>query len=536
MGGISGALWLLFCAVGLLLLIACANVGCLLLAKANYRAQEMATRFALGANRYAVVRQLLAESLTYALAGGGLGLIAAFAGVRLFRRMLPDLPRILEMELDLRIVAFASIVSVLSTILFSLAPVLQTVRRDAATVLAQGSRSILGGQQRLPRALVAGQLALATVLLIAAGLLFRSLLRLQDAPLGFTPENVLTLRVSASFSERADAVVQRQLRTLDALSVIPGVRAASMSTELPGADPAPPREVHILGETADGNQEKAFAGVRVTSAGYFQTVGIPLLAGQTCRMDSDPQRPFTALINQKFAERYFAGRNPIGRTLIQGPRETGRATEIVGIVGNSREEGFAKEPEPLIYTCGFLRFWPDSYYLLRTQGAPARLVDAIRQAIRRLEPSRAVYEIRPLTDVLSATLASRRFQALLVGLFSALALGLAAVGLYGVTSYMVSQQTREIGIRMALGARRGSIVFEVLRVGAGLAIIGMVVGFAVAATFSKVAASLFYGISPTDLSTYVMVAVTLIMVALFACLIPSYRALSINPVRALREQ
>jgi len=535
-GKIRLALWLLLGSVSLLLVIACSNVACLLLAQLNSRAGEIATRCALGASRGAISRQLLAEGLAYALVGGCLGMTVAFVGAILLQRQLSDIPRITELTVDARVLAFVVAVSVIAAILFSLAPVFQTFRRDLAGSLIQAGRGVISGGQRLPRILVSAQLALAMVLLIAAGLFLRSLLRLQEAPLGFRPDNVLTLRISASFSERAEAAVERHRRTLDVLSSLPGVGAVGMSAGLPATISLVPIESRIAGEPTDRGGGKQFAGQRVVTAGYFQTLGIPILAGQTCRMNPDPQKPFQALVNQKFVDRFFPGRDPIGRTVIQGPQENARTMEIVGVVRDVREEGYARESEPMTYACGFLRYWPDSDFLIQIRDHSATMTSAVREAIQAIEPARAVYSVRPLTDVLSGTLSQNRFRALLVSLFSVMALTLAAIGLYGVMAYMVTQRTREIGIRVALGARPSQIVGEVLRSGGVLAGAGAAAGIALAAVTSRLVATLLYGIRPTDVTTYLSATGVLVGVALLACLIPGRRATSIDPTEALREQ
>lgn len=530
-GKIRLALGLLVGSVSLLLLIACANVACLLLARLNSRAAEIAMRYSLGAGRAAIARQLFTEGLVYALAGGLLGMAAVFGGIGFLRKQLPDIPRIAELAVDPRMLALVVAVSVLAAVLFSLAPILQTFRRDlTGSLIGCGGRVI--GRQRLPRVLVSAQLAFATALLIVAGLFLQSLMRLQEAPLGFRPANVLTLRVAASFNEQPDAAVQRHRRMLDALASVTAVSAVAMSTGLPGANPSWPREFTIAGEPAPGGSVR-FASWRVVSAGYFQTLGIPVLQGRTCRMNTDPDRAFETLVNRSFADRYFQGRDAIGRIILQAGDAASR--KIVGVVGDAREDGLNKEPQPLIYACGYLRFWPDSDFLIQTRN-PAAIANAVREAIRVIDPSRPIYSVRPLTDALHGALAQTRFRTLLVTLFSMMALTLAAVGLYGVMSYMVSQRTREIGIRMALGARSGQIVGEILRSGCVLTGAGAAAGIALAAVASRLMTTLLYGIQPTDVTTYLSAAGVLFGVALLACLIPGRRATSIDPTQALREQ
>ena len=533
-GSVERALWLLFGAVGLLLVIACANVAGLLLAQLNERETEIASRLAIGAGRGAIARQLLAEGFVYALAGGLLGLGAAFAGVEILRNQLTGIPRITELAVNVRLLAFVLTVSVLAALLLSLAPVWQTARRnlDAVNSAIRGGRGVAGGSQRLPRVLVAAQLALATVLLIGAGLFFRSLIRLQDAPFGFHPESVLTLRIAASAGEPPASTISRHQRTLDALSAFPGVASVAMSTGLPGVSPTWPREFQIAGEQTP-DRTLRFAGWRIVTADYFRTLGIPILAGATCRMTPDPNRAYEALVNRSFADRHLNGRNPIGRIIFGGPIGDSMP-RIVGVVADVNEDGAGRDRAPVIYACGYLRFWPDSNFLIRTGGDPAGMTNAVRQAIRSLEPSRPVYAVRPLAEAMSGTLAPDRFRTALLSLFSMMALILAAVGLYGVMAYMVAQRTREIGVRVALGARPGQILLEVLYSGGKLAAAGAIAGIALAGLATRFLSALLYGVRSFDTPTYLAAVAALIAVALLACLIPGRRATAIDPVQALR--
>ncbi len=532
-GKIRLVLWLLFGSVTLLLLITCANVACLLLARLNSRSAEIATRRSLGAGRAAIARQLFAEGLVYGLAGGFLGMAATFAGIDYLRKRLPEIPRISELAVDTRMLAVGAAISLLAAVLFSLAPILQTFRRDLAAALIQGGRSVVGTRQRLPRFLVSAQLALATALLIGAGLFLRSLMQIHDTPLGFQPANILTLHVAGSFNESPDSVAERHRRILDSLSAIPGVTAVSMSTGLPGVSPAWPREFEIAGEAAPGGLLR-FTSWRIVTSDYFQTIGIPLTAGRTCRMNPDPKQPFETLVNRGFAARYFQNRDPIGHSIQAGPQGD-VVTQIVGVVADAREDGQNTEPQPMIYACGFLRYWPDSDYLIQTR-TPAGIANSAREAIRVVEPARPVYSVRLLEDALQGALSQTRFRTLLISLFSILALTLAAIGLYGVMAYMVVQRTREIGIRLALGALPGQIVGEILRSGGVLAIAGAIAGVALAGVSAKLLGTLLYGVRPSDPTSFVSGTGVLLVVALLSCLIPARRATRIDPTQALREQ
>jgi len=525
-------LWLLLGSVSVLLVIACGNVACLLLARLNSRAAEIAMRCSLGAGRGAIGRQLFAEGLVYAIAGGFVGMAAAFVGIDVLRTQLADLPRITELTVDGKLLGAVMVISVFAAVLFTLAPILQTFRCDLAGLIIRGGRGIAGGRQRLPRILVSAQFGLAAALLIGAGLFLRSLANLQQTPLGFLYDNVLTMRISASSSEPPSQTVQRQQRTLQALSSLPGVTAVSMSTGLPGVSPGWPREFEIGGEEAPGGKLR-FAMWRIVTAGYFQTVSIPVLSGRVCRMSGDPATPFEALVNRSFADRYFRGRNPIGHTILKGPQGNAPAI-VVGVVADARENGARVPPQPMIYACGFLRYWPDSDYLIQARN-PASLANPAREAIHTIEPARPVYAVRPLAQALEGAISQVRFRTLVVGLFSLLALTLAAVGLYGVVAYMVSQRTREIGVRVALGARPAQIAGSMLHSAAVLAGAGAAIGTAAAAGAYRMLGALLYGVNSFDAGTYLTAIGVLLAVALSAALIPSWRALSIDPTRALRE-
>jgi predicted permease len=532
-GKVRLALGLLLGSVSLLLLIACANVACLLLARLNSRSVEIATRCSLGAGRSAIARQLLSEGLVYSFAGGLLGMAAVYAGVDFLRKRLPDIPRISELAVDARVLALVVGVCVLAAILFSLAPIVQTFRRDLSASLIGAGIRVIGSRQRLPRILVSTQLALATALLIGAGLFLRSLVRLQEAPLGFHPENVLALRVSPGFNESPDVVVQRHRRILDAISTVSGVTTVSMSTGLPAANPAWPREFQLVDEpTPDGTLR--FASWRIVTAAYFQTLSIPLLDGRSCRMDTLAGQPFETVVNRSFADLYFRGRNPIGHQSRQGPQGD-IASEIVGVVADAREDGHNKPPQPVIYACGYLRYWPDADYLIQSS-RPAAMANAVRTAIRTVEPSRPIYSVQPLSGALHSALAQTRFRALLVSFFSLMALTLAAIGLYGVMAYMVAQRTREIGIRIALGARPGRIVGDILRSGGMLIGAGAAAGILLAFVASRLMSALLYGVPWADVATYLSATGVLLGVAFFACLIPGRRATTIDPTQALRDQ
>lgn len=530
-GGVRRSLWLLFGAVLLLLLAACGNVACLLLADATRREHEVAVRFALGAARRVVIRQLLREGLVLALAGSAAGLLLARWAIAALRTSATRLPRAAELQVDGRLVAFTLALAVLTTVVFALAPALQATRREVAERLARGARGRVGGRQRLQRALIAGQVTLAVVLLVGAGLLVRSFARLQEVPPGFDPQGVLTFRVSAAWSERLEAVSARQLRTLDRLQAIPGVTLAALTNFLPtalGSD-FPPNEFHVVGRETG---EHYFAVGRQVSADYFRTLRVPMLQGDACRDDPSLTASASVVVSRALADRYFPGESPIGHHIVQG-RYRG---EIVGVVADVREQGLAREPEPITYFCGLLPYWPDPYYVVRTDPARPATMAGIRDAMREIEPQRAVYGASTLVQTMAESLSQPRLNTILLALFALTALLLAAVGLYAMLAHFVSQRRREIGVRMALGARPAQVQAEVARHGAAVTGIGVVLGLVGALALARVMETLVFGIPARDPVTFAVVPVLLALIAAAATMLPARRAARVEPMQALREE
>jgi putative ABC transport system permease protein len=531
-GGVRRSLWLLLGAVGLVLVAACGNVACLLLADAARREHELAIRLALGADRRRVVGELLREGIVMALAGSVAGLMLARWGLAALRSAATDLPRVADVQVDARLVLFTFAVGVTTTLLFALAPALQAASGDPADALARGGRGHIGGRSLLQGLLVGTQVAMAIVLLTGAGLLIRSFARTQEVSLGLDPRDVLTFRMSAQWTERFDAVVQRQARTIARLNAIPGVEAAAFSQLVPAGIDVPPNEFHIVGRDPS---EKTFAIGRSVSSGYFRTLHIPVLRGDTC--SSDPALPVfsSALVTRSFADRYFPSEDPIGHAFVPPGQIANRTTRIVGVVGDVREGGLLKEPEPLIYWCGYNPYWPDQRFLVRSSADRPVSMSAIRAALREIEPGRAVYAEQPLTDLLSASLSQQRLNTILLALFAATALMLAALGLYGVLSQLVSARRREIGLRMALGARPVQILSAVVGQAATLTGLGMAAGLGAAFVLAQFMATLVFGISPRDPLTFVLVPVVLALVATLAAIVPARRAGRVDPMEVLRD-
>ncbi len=543
-GGVRRSLWFLLSAVALVLLVACGNVACLMLADAARRDHEVAIRFALGADRRRVIAQLLTEGLLLAVVGAALGLIVAQWGLVSLRTAATQLPRINDVQLDLRLVAFTFALGFATTLLFAVAPALQATSRDPAAALARGGRSQAGGRHLMQRTLVSAQVALAIVLLVGAGLLIRSFMRLQDVSTGVRADHVLTFRMSAQWSERVDAVVGRQARTIARLQAIPGVDAAAFSQAVPAGSDFPPGEFHIIGRD-DG--EKTFANNRSVSAGYFRTLGIPILQGDTCgseptmrppRAGDNPAlrlMPSKALVTRAFADRFFPGENPLGRAVTTPNIPPGYESEIIGVVGDVRDRGLVSAPEPVLYWCGFSPYWPDPFFLVRLNEARPASMIAIRAALREIEPKRAMYAVNPLTELLSASVSQQRVNTILLVMFAATALALAAMGLYGVLSQLVLGRRREIGVRMALGARPAQILRSVISQAATVTAIGIAVGLAGALVLARFMATLVFGIPSRDPLTFVVVPIVLALVAVATAIVPARRASRVDPMHALRE-
>jgi len=531
-GGVRKSLWILFGAVSLVLLIACANVACLLLAQASRREREIAVRFSLGARRGQVVAALMREAICAALPGAAIGLLLAVWGANWFRHAAGKLPRAGEIQLDWRIVLFTLSLTVATALLFGLFPALQATRDRTSGMLAQVSRTQVGGRQGLLRSLVSAQIALAIVLLVGAGLLIRTLSHLGQVALGFQPENVLTLHVSASYDEKRDMkrVAQRLYRTVDALAQMPGVEAAALSITLPGGGEDYPQQFGIVGRDTESQGQQIFADSQSVSPDFFRVLGIPLLSGDPCRLHFDDTPP-SVMVNRSFADRYMSGLNPIRQHLKTG----GHEFPISGVVSDVHDHGYAKDPQPVVYFCEMPGYFPDPNYLLKTAANPVALVESVRRRMQAIEPNRAVYATRPLTDYLASSLDEKRFQTMLLSLFGLTALLLASVGLYGVTSFFVSQRSREIGLRAALGAQPAQILAHVFRQGAVMTGAGLAAGLAAAAMLSSSIASLLFGVRPVDPVTFAIVPLLLAGVAAADIWVPARRATRVDPMEALRQ-
>lgn len=532
--GSRRSLWMLFAAVTLLLLIACTNVAALLLARATDREQETSIRFSLGASRGAIVSQLLTEALVLALAGALLALALASAATGVFRALARDLPRADEIVLDWRIGAYALFCALIATLICGALPAWRATRGGLAGALARNGRTQVSGRNPLQWTLVGIQITFAVVLLVGAGLLLRSFQELARVSPGFDPSHVLTLRVSASWGESVDmkAVKQRIDRLTDTLRAVPGVEAAATAGAVPGSPQQFPTELKLLDGETDPNR-KILADSRFVSAGYFAVMRIPLLAGDSCR---DRATPRDLLVNRSFAERYFGATPALGHHLQIASTLPGFdiSGQIAGITADAREQGINTSPMPTVYWC-LSNPTPSPYFLVRTTGDPRALAETLRRAIHQAEPSRSVYNLVPLEELLSDTFAENRLRTLLLALFALTAVALACVGLYGTLSYVVSVRRREVGLRLALGAHRPQIVLRFLLQALRVCGIGCVCGLVIAAASRRLLAGMLFGISALDPGTFAGVALLLLAVAACAALLPSLRAARTDPMNVLRE-
>lgn len=541
-GEIRLVLWLLFGAVGFVLLIACANVANLQLARASTRQREIAIRLALGASRGRLLRQLLTESVLLSLIGGALGVLLALWGVRLSG---VDPARILHGSIatvDLTVLAYALVLSLVTGILSGLAPALQSTPARHSESLKEGGRNSAGneGGLRLRKLLTVSEVALSMVLLVGAGLLIRSFIGLLQVNPGFESKNILTTRVYLPKYSYPDATKQIAFYTqaMERIKGLPGVIAAGATDELPPTMGSHTSSFSIDGHAnIDDSDQSLAVEHRLVSADYFRVMGIPLISGRAFS-DTDGSAIPVALINQSFARRFFANENAIGQHLrfdTASPWIT-----IVGIVGDVRGFGLDKDAKSEIYLDYQQQsFFPSNtlprmHLVMRTTGDPNAVAAATLESIREIDKALPSPQARTMETVLAASIAERRSNMLLLGVFAVVALILTGVGIYGVISYSVTQRTQEIGIRMALGAQSRDVLQLVIRQGMTLALIGVCIGLAGAIALTRVLATMLFGVGAKDPLTFVAVAVLLSIVAFVACYIPARRATKVDPLIALR--
>jgi putative ABC transport system permease protein len=543
-GGMRNALLILFGSVGFVLLIACANVANLQLARADVRRREVAVRAALGADRAHIIRQLLTESVMLAVAGAAAGLAVAWAGLQIVITLRPaNLPRIDETTLDGSVLGFTAVLAVVTGLLFGLLPALQLSRPDVTGVLKDGGRGGTAGRSRqlARRVLVVLQLASSVVLALAAGLLIRSLIELNRIDLGFDSNNVLTaqLQVPATDYPQPADVVRFHRQATERVAQIPGVRAAGSARVLPLARTIGDWSIKIEGRPYVP-EENPNADYQAVTPGYFQAMSLKLIRG---RFLTDADREGTqpvAVINEIMASRYWPGEDALGRQFHMLTDDRPWLT-IVGIVGNVRHNAVVEEGRAEMYVAHsqlpeHIGNAPRGMTLVvKTDGNPLAVAGALRDAIRGIDRNLPVSDIRTMEDVAASALAQPRFVTFLLAVFAATALTLAAIGIYGTISLLVSERTQEMGIRLALGADRPTILKLVLGQGLILTAIGLSAGLAGAVILTRTLAGLVYGVGTLDPFTFIAVPLLLAVVALLACMIPARRAASVDPITTLRQ-
>jgi predicted permease len=542
-------LWLLLGAVAFVLLIACVNVGNLQLARSTGRAHEFAIRRALGADRWRVVRQLLTESVALGIAGGALGACVAAWGTQAAIRLLPEtLPRAEDVGLDGHVLTFTIAISVLAGVVFGLVPALKMSRSGVQETLKEGGRGASAGRQRAQSVFVVGEMALALVLLTGAGLMIRTLARLWSVNPGFNPKNVLVFEATLAPSLGINAATNRSaIRELSqTLRAIPGVQAASVTggaVPMYGDDELP---FWIDGQTKPANvSEMNQALSYFVESGYLKAMQIPLLRGRFIAATDDEHSPQVIVIDENFARKYFPGQEPIGKRIHLAI--INMDPEIVGVVGHVKHWGLDSEADrhPLQEQAyspflqipdAVLSGPPQAEIVLRSAGSPLEMVGAVREALTKLNGQNVMYEATTMEAIIADSLAARRFSMILLSIFATLALLLSSVGIYGVISYVVGQRTREIGIRIALGAQRSRVLRLILGEGMKMAMFGIVVGVVAAAGLTRLMSQLIFGVSAADPVTFAAVIIILTTVAFAACFVPARRAMRVDPIIALRSE
>ncbi len=543
--GIKQYLWIFLGAVTFLLLIACANVANLQLTRAAARQREIAVRRALGASGSRIVRQLLAEGLLLALVGGAAGLVLASWGTELLIAMTPRgmLPGMVVVSLDWQVLAFGLAASILTGVLFGLAPAWQARKVDVSTALKDAGRgSVSAGRGRLRAGLVVAEVSLSLVLLVGAGLLIRTFANLTGVSPGFDPQNVLTSQIALG-GQRYDTTIETAAFYRDALariSTLPGVEAAAITNKLP-LDWQFNMPV-VFPDKPDKLQSVQF---RMISPDYFRVMRIPVIQGRAFAGGDDAGAAPVSIVNEAFVKRFFSDQNPFEKQLSVGRGAGDPVRHVIGIVGDVKQSSLELPAPPMVFVpipqmpdklMLAVRTFNPAYFTVRTTVAPAGMISACNREIALLDPSLALSEVHSMEEITARSIAPQRFNMLLLGLFAALGILLAAVGIYGVISYSVTQRTNEIGLRIALGAQRSDVIRLILGQGVSLALIGAALGLAGAYGLTRLMKGLLFGVGTLDPLTLVMVSLMLTGVALLACWIPARRATKVDPVIALRHE
>src|SRR5215213_3296189 len=542
-GKLRRSFWLLLGACGFVLLIVCANVANLLMTQATVRERELAVRAALGASQGRLIRQSISEALLLVSVGCAGGIVLGAGGLRLLVALLPQelLPFFVKIELDSRVLIFTLLVSVLTALFVGLIPALRTASVHLDHSLKEGGKSGTGaGMQRVRGLLVVTEIALAVVLLAGAGLMLRSFTRLQNTSPGFTAEGVLHLEINPTYQRQEDYGVEfmsrRYQQLLQQIATVPGVVAVAANSDLPfvGQKPWYRGEFSIKGQPDEEQKRNPLVNYQAVSPDYFRVMQIPLLHGRVFT-DHDTVRPDhrrdVAIINRQLAERMWPNDDPIGKRI--NCDDDGNCAEIVGVVGDVKHNSLTDEPGYDLYYACYQSYSKQTHFVARTEGDPMTLVPQIQRAIWQVAPDTGVFNVMPVTRLSANTIWQSRLWGLLFGIFSGIALVLAVAGIYGVMAYFVTHRTREIGIRMALGAQWRDVLRMVLRSGMSLVAMGLTIGLAGALALTRLMSTLLFDVSPLDPVTFAAVALGVILAALIACYIPARRATKVDPLVAL---
>jgi putative ABC transport system permease protein len=535
-GTIRPALMTLLVAVGVVIIIVCANVANLLLVRASVREKEVAIRTALGAGRSRLILQMLAESLVLSVSGGTLGLLLAYLAIPAIQTLSAgSIPRVADVSIDSTVLAFSLAASVLTGLIFGLVPAWQMSQSGPGAALKDGSRSAVGGTgQWMRNSLLVIEVALSLVLLVGAALLLRSFAKLTNVDPGFNANGVLAFQISlprATYVED-ERVLQYYQQLTERLAVLPSVQSAAAVQTLPLRG-GYFLSVSMVGRPEPAPGEEPSARYRAVTPDYFSTLGIPVVRGRAFAPQDSATSVPVALIDEAFAQTHFPGENPIGQRLDIGNGTDG--AEIVGIVGNVSYSGLDELPSPTMYMPVTQDAFGTMWVMVRTAADPNSLGASVRQVVRDLDASLPVSLMSPLDEVVSESVAQQRFSMLLIAMFGMVALVLSAVGLYGVVAYSVSLRTREIGLRMAIGAMPGDVLKMVVGDGMKLAAMGVVIGTVAAFVLSRFVASMLFEVEVSDPVSYSGTALVLLLVAALACYIPARRAMRVDPMVTLQQ-
>jgi predicted permease len=542
-GDIKPALLVLLGAVGLVLLIACANVANLLLARAAVRQKEIAVRVALGAKRSRLIRQFLTESVLLSTSGGLVGLAIAYGGLFLLKAFIPEnISQARDISIDLKVLAFTFLVSVATGLIFGLAPAIQAARFNQIDTLKEGGRDAAtgGSGQRLRGLLVTAEVAISLVLLIGAGLLINSFLRLRNVDPGFRTDNLLTMKIvlpepKYEEMERRSAFYTELINRVQALA---GVRSAAVTSNLPLYRQGNSIGIGIEGQPAPPPGQERIIVTRIVSPRYFDTMSIPILRGRGLTDQDTETTPNVVVISETMARRYWPGEDAVGKRIAAGRIRTPEDwIQVVGVVKDVRQFELNAEPKPQMYlSYRQAGFFDSRDLVVKTDVDPASMAATVRKAVWEIDKDQPVSNIQTMDQILAESIARQRFSMLVLAIFAAVALVLAGVGIYGVMSYSVAQRTHEIGIRMALGAQTGAVLKLAVGYGMKLVIVGIAIGLIAAFALTRVMSTLLFGVTATDPMTFTLISLLLIAVAVLASYVPARRATRVNPIIALRYE